>query len=133
MRRLWEAIKFPPPYQGAILSGRFDGVAYLLGWTATFAHLSLWVIVLAFGLDQPWPIISTAASIAATLLLLAIVLVIHRRMGNRSKLTRAVVWQWWLGPWDSVGRLVWLPVRLPEAARAAAGVTPSFGEKPLKG
>jgi len=27
------------------------------------------------------------------------------------------VWQWWLGPWDPVGRLVWLPVRLGEAWR----------------
>ena len=121
MRRIWNAIKFPPPYEGAILSGRIDGFAYLLGWAATFAHLTLWVVVLVFGLDTPWPWISTGASILATLLLLTIVLVIHRRMGRGGKLTRNVVWQWWLGPWDSVGRLVWLPVRLPEAARAAYG------------
>ena len=38
--------------------------------------------------------------------------------GEHNKLPRTVVWQWWLGPWDPVGRLVWLPVRLPEAARA---------------
>jgi hypothetical protein len=133
IRRLWNAIKFPPPYQGAILSGRFDGVAYLLGWIATFAHLSLWVVVLVLGLGQPWPIISTSVSVIATLFLLTIVLVIHRRMGNRSKLTRAAVWQWWLGPWDSVGRLVWLPVRLPEAARAALGISPSFVERPPNG
>jgi len=132
-RRLWELIKFPAPYEGAILSGRLDGFAYLLGWVATFAHLSLWVVVLLFGLDKPWPTISTAASILATLLLLTIVLVIHRRLGHSTKLARNVVWQWWLGPWDSVGRLVWLPVRLPEAARAALGVVPSSRETPSDG
>ena len=87
-------------------------------WLATFAHLLLWVFVLVLGLDKPWPTVSTLASSTATLLLLTVVIVIHRRMGNRSKLSRSVVWQWWLGPWDPVGRLVWLPVRLPEAAHA---------------
>ena len=116
--RLWRAVKFPPPYQGPILSGRIDGAAYLLGWTATFAHVALWIIVLAFGLHRPWQAISTAASVIATLLLLTIVIVIHRRMGARGALSRALVWQWWLGPWDPVGRLVWLPVRLGEAANA---------------
>ena len=117
MRRLFDMIRFPPPYEGPILTGRFDGLAYLLGWTATFAHLTLWVIVLVLGLDKPWPTVSTAASVIATLLLLTIVILIHRRMGHASKLSKAIVWQWWLGPWDAVGRLVWLPVRLPEAAR----------------
>ena len=118
IRRFWEAIRWPPPYDGPILSGRLDGFAYLLGWIATFAHLLLWVFVLALGLDKPWPTLSTVASATATLLLLTIVIVIHRRMGNRSKLSHSVVWQWWLGPWDPVGRLVWLPVRLPEALHA---------------
>ena len=121
MGRLWRAVRFPPPYQGRILSGRIDGVAYLLGWTATFAHVALWVVVLALGLHRPWETISTAASIIATLLLLTIVIVIHRRMGAHGKLSRDVMWQWWLGPWDPVGRLVWLPVRLGEAADAARG------------
>jgi hypothetical protein len=93
----------------------------------------LWVLVLLFGLDKPWPTISTAASICATLLLLTIVLAIHRRMGRQSSLARSVVWQWWLGPWDSVGRLVWLPVRLGEAARAAIGMRPSFRETGVDG
>jgi hypothetical protein len=119
--RIWRAIRFPPPYQGAILSGRVDGVAYLLGWTATFAHLALWVVVLALGLHRPWKTISTAASVIATLLLLTIVIAIHRRMGEHKKLHRSIIWHWWLGPWDSVGRLVWLPVRLGEATRAALG------------
>jgi hypothetical protein len=76
------------------------------------------LFVLLLGLDKPWPTFATLASILATLLLLTIVILIHRRMGERRKLSRAVVWQWWLGPWDPVGRLVWLPVRLPEATRA---------------
>ena len=41
IRRLYEIVRFPPPYDGPILSGRIDGLAYLLGWTATFAHLTL--------------------------------------------------------------------------------------------
>jgi hypothetical protein len=111
-------VRFPPAYQGPILSGRIDGVAYLLGWLATFAHLALWVVVLVLGLDKPWKTVSTLTSIVATLFLLTIVIVIHRRMGHGGGLSRSVVWQWWLGPWDpvGVGRLVWLPVRIPEAA-----------------
>jgi hypothetical protein len=118
IRRLYEMVRFPPPYDGQILSGRIDGFAYLLGWTATFAHLTLWVFVLVLGLDKPWPTIATLASILATLLLLTIVILIHRRIGTNRSLPRNVVRQWWLGPWDPIGRLVWLAVRLPEAARA---------------
>ena len=125
IRRLYEMVRFPPPYDGAILSGRIDGIAYLLGWAATFAHLTLWVFVLLLGLDKPWRTISTVASILATLFLLTIVIFIHRRMGERRKLHRAVIWQWWLGPWDPIGRLVWLPVRLPEAARALVKGVPA--------
>jgi hypothetical protein len=127
IRRLYEMVRFPPPYEGPILSGRIDGFAYLLGWTATFAHLTLWLFVLLLGLDKPWPTFATLASIVATLLLLTIVILIHRRMGERRKLSRAVVWQWWLGPWDPVGRLVWLPVRLPEATRALLQGGPTKG------
>ena len=117
IRRLWNFIRFPPAYDGPILSGRVDGAAYLVGWIATFAHIVLWIVVLALGLHTPWETISTLASVIATLFLLAIVIVIHRRMGHGGKLSTSIVWQWWLGPWDSVGvgRLVWLPVRLPEA------------------
>jgi hypothetical protein len=120
LRRLWNFIRFPPPYRGPILSGRLDGAAYLLGWLATFAHIVLWVVVLAAGLHTPWKTVSTVASIVATLLLLTIVIAIHRRMGHHSTLARSIVWQWWLGPWDpvGVGRLVWLPVRLREAVHA---------------
>lgn len=125
IHRLYDLIRFPPPYDGPILSGRIDGSAYLLGWTATFAHLILWLLVLLLGLDKPWRTISTLASILATLLLLTIVIVIHRRIGERRTLPRAVVWHWWLGPWDPVGRLVWLPVRLPEAVRALVRGTPA--------
>jgi hypothetical protein len=120
IRRLWKAIRFPPPYNGPILSGRLDGLAYLIGWFATLAHLALWVVVLVLGLHRPWKTVSTLTSIVATLFLLTIVIVIHRRMGHNAKLSRSIVWQWWLGPWDpvGVGRLVWLPVRIPEAVRA---------------
>ena len=59
IRRFWEFVRFPPPYDGPILSGRIDGVAYLLGWAATFAHLLLWVFVLVFDLRSPWKTVST--------------------------------------------------------------------------
>jgi len=121
MRRFIDLVRFPPPYPGPILSGRIDGVAYLLGWAATFAHLAMWVCVLSLGLDKPWPTVSTFASVIGTLLFITLVIVIHRRMGEVRKLSRDVVWQWWLGPWDPVGRLVWLPARLPEALRAVRG------------
>jgi hypothetical protein len=117
-RRLIDAVRFPPPYEGPIIGGRIDGVAYLVGWTATLVHILLWVPVVILGFNAPWPVISTLASVAGGLLFITIVLVIHRRMGEARKLPIAVVWQWWLGPWDPVGRLVWLPVRLPEAGRA---------------
>ena len=121
IRRLIEIVRFPPAYEGAILSGRIDGFAYLVGWIVTAAHLSLAAGVLVFGLGTPWPTVSTIASLVGTLFLITIVIVIHRRLGEGSRLPREVVWQWWLGPWDSVGRLVWLPVRLPEAVSAARG------------
>jgi hypothetical protein len=121
MREFIDLVRFPPPYDGPILSGRIDGFAYLLGWGATFAHLAMWVCVLLLGLNKPWPTVSTFASVVGTLLFITLVIVVHRRMGEVRKLSRDVVWQWWLGPWDPVGRLVWLPVRLPEAARAVWG------------
>lgn len=119
LSRIWRAIRFPPPYDGPILAGRLDGVAYLLGWFATLAHLTLWIVVLVLSLHAPWKLISSITSTVATLFLLTIVIVIHRRMGHGGKLTRNLIWQWWLGPWDpsGVGRLVWLPVRIPEAVR----------------
>jgi len=132
IRRLWKLVRFPPSYQGPILSGRVDGAAYLLGWLATFAHIALWVVVLALGLHKPWKTVSTLASVVATLFLLTIVIVIHRRMGHGGKLSRAVVWQWWLGPWDpsGVGRLVWLPVRIDEALRVLVTGVSSSAARP---
>ncbi len=130
IRRLIEIVRFPPPYQGPILSGRLDGVAYVSGWVITVAHLTLAAAVLLLGFGRPWPTVSTVASIVGTLFLITIVIVIHRRIGERSKLPREVVWQWWLGPWDSVGRLVWLPVRLPEALRAIGGGSPQPERRP---
>jgi hypothetical protein len=119
IRSFIDFIRWPPPYQGPILSGRIDGIAYLLGWIATLAHISLAVCVLVLGLDRPWPIVSAFTSGLATVFLISIVIAIHRRLGVRKALPHEVIWQWWAGPWDSVGRLVWLPVRLPEAWRAA--------------
>jgi hypothetical protein len=130
VRRLIDLIRFPTPYEGPILSGRIDGAAYLVGWIATFAHLTLAACVLLLGFDKPWPEVSTATSVFGTLLFITIVIVIHRRLGEGRTLPREVVWQWWLGPWDPVGRLVWLPVRLGEAAHAIVHGTPSSQPAP---
>ena len=119
LRRAWEWVKFPPPYPGPVLDGRVDGVAYLVAWLATLVHLSLAAFVFLLGLDQPWPIVSAVVSGIGTILLPTLVIVIHRRMGQRRALHKDLVWQWWLGPWDPVGRLIWLPVRLGEAWRTA--------------
>ncbi len=121
VRRLIEFVRFPPPYEGPILSGGLDGIVYLAGWAITIAHLILAGGVLFLGFGDPWPTVSAVASTVGTLFFISIVIVIHRRIGEHSKLPREVVWQWWLGPWDPVGRLVWLPVRLPEAFRAIGG------------
>ena len=125
IRRLFEIVRFPPAYEGPILSGHIDGFAYLLGWIATIAHLTMWVFVVLLGLDRPWPTVSTLASVIGTLLFVTIVIVIHRRMGEHRNCALNVAWQWWLGPWDPVGRLVWLPVRLPEAMRALVRGVPA--------
>jgi hypothetical protein len=130
VHRFIELVRFPPPYQGPILSGRLDGGVYLVGWILTAAHLSLAAFVFLLGLDTPWPIVSTITSVVGTLLFISIVIVIHRRLGEYRALSRDVVWQWWLGPWDPVGRLVWLPVRLPEAARALLHGTPAPADAP---
>jgi hypothetical protein len=119
--RLIEFVRFPAAYEGPILTGPFDGIAYVAGWAVTIAHLALAAGVLIFGFGAPWPTVSTVSSAVGTLFLITIVIVIHRRIGEHSALPRAVVWQWWLGPWDPVGRLVWLPVRLPEAFHAIGG------------
>ena len=42
IRRLFEWVRWPPPYDGPILAGRIDGFAYLIGWAITgFAMLML--------------------------------------------------------------------------------------------
>jgi len=115
LRRAWDAVRLPPPHVGPILSGRIDGAAYLMAWVVTFVHLGLAACVFLLGLARPWPVVSALVSGAGTLILLTLVIVIHRRLGHRDTLSKALVWQWWLGPWDPVGRLVWLPVRLGEA------------------
>ena len=91
LRRAWEWVKFPPPYPGPVLDGRVDGVAYLVAWLATLVHLSLAAFVFLLGLDQPWPIVSAVVSGIGTILLLTLVIVIHRRMGQRRRLYNVVI------------------------------------------
>ena len=117
-RLLWKLETDGPVHATVAVS---DGIAYVTGWAITIAHLALAAGVLIFGFGSPWPTVSTVSSAIGTLFLITIVIVIHRRIGEHSTLPRAVVWQWWLGPWDPVGRLVWLPVRLPEAFHAIGG------------
>ena len=53
IRRLVEFVRFPPPYEGPILSGRLDGIAYVSGWVVTALHLALAAGVLCSASTDP--------------------------------------------------------------------------------
>lgn len=116
LRKLINAIKLPPPYRGPILINRSLATLYLVAWLAMFAHIALWIAVLFFGVEKHWRL-SLGTSVVATVIFVVIVIVIRRRIGEARSLPREVAWQLWLGPWDSVGRCVWFPVRFAEAFR----------------
>ncbi len=120
LRRVWKAVRFPPPVDAPLFSTRSHGVVYLGAWGLTAAHLTLWLLiavgVLAGRAPQIWV---SVLSFVATCLLIWMVLATHRRLQLRYGGTaRHVVTVWWRGPWDPVGRQVWLPVRLSAAWNA---------------
>ena len=123
-RRAVDAVRFPPPTEEPIFTDRGTSILYLLAWVLTVTHLTLWVLTFV-GLvtGNLWLALTSVLSFVATGLLIGLVLVIRRRVGGpRGKRLVGELWSaWWRGPWDPVGRLVWLPARLPHAWRAARG------------
>ena len=90
---------------------------YLGAWGLTATHLILWLLI-AIGLltSEALVIGVSLLSFAATCLLIGMVIAAHRRLQlYHGGTTRHLATVWWRGPWDPVGRLIWLPVRLPAA------------------
>jgi hypothetical protein len=117
IKRSYRAVKFPPPTEAKVFTRRKDGLAYIGAWCLTAAHLIIWVLI-AIGVFNglKYTIGDAVLSFVSTCLLIWMVIVIHRRFQiNRGNLSRHVLSAWWRGPWDSVGRQIWLPVRLGAA------------------
>ena len=80
-------------------------------------HLILWLLI-AIGLLTSEAIVIGVSllSFAATCLFIGMVVAAHRRLElYHGSTTRHLATVLWHGPWDPVGRLIWLPVRLPAA------------------
>jgi hypothetical protein len=119
LRRGWDYVKWPPPHEGQLFSRRSEAASYLGAWGLTGTHLVIWVLI-AVGVlaGTAIKVGDSLLTFAATCLLLWMIIATHHRLqirhGGRS---RHVATAWWMGCWDPVGRLVWLPVRLPTALR----------------
>ena len=119
VRRTWDSVRWPPPHEGQLFTRRGQAAGYLGAWGLTSAHIVIWVLI-AVGVlhGLGFKVGNSVLSFVATCLLVWVVIATHRRLqidhGGR---TRHVLAAWWMGPWDAVGRVVWLPVRLPTAAR----------------
>lgn len=118
-RRGWDIVKFPPPAEGQLFTSRASGASYLGAWGLTATHLILWILIAASILTaEAVTIGNSALSFAATCLLIWMVMSIHHRFQiRRGGKARHVVSVWWRGPWDPVGRQIWLPVRFGSAWR----------------
>ena len=116
-RQVWEWVRWPEPTDAPLFHNRKQAAAYLGAWGLTVTHVVLWVL-LFFGViaGQVVTIGVSLTSAVATALLIWMVVSAHRRLKmHRGGTTRQIAAAWWRGPWDPVGRLVWLPVRLPAA------------------
>ena len=96
-----------------------SGASYLGAWGLTATHLILWILITVSILTSEAVTIGYAVlSIVATCLFIWMVISIHHRFqiqhGGR---THHVVSVGWRGPWDPVGRQIWLPVRFGAAWR----------------
>ena len=117
VRRVYTVARFPPPAEGPIFSTQVHAAMYLGAWGLTAVHIILWLIITVGLVTSQALLIGTSIiSFAATCLLVWMVIAIHQRFevhhGGRA---RHAVTVWWRGPWDPVGRLIWLPVRLADA------------------
>jgi hypothetical protein len=136
-------VRFPPPVDAELFTTRGHGAAYLGAWTLTATHLVLWLLV-AIGVLTGLAITIglSVLSFLATCLLVGMVIVVQRRLElHRGASTRRqVLSAWWRGPWDPVGRQIWLPVRFGAAWRAVrrppspgAAATSAGGGSPVAG
>jgi hypothetical protein len=120
VRRVHGAVRLPPSVDDPLFSSRAQAASYLSAWGLTITHLILWLLI-AIGLltSEALVIGVSLLSFAATCLFIGMVIAAHRRLQlYRGSTTRHLATVWWRGPWDPVGRLIWLPVRLPAAWRA---------------
>jgi hypothetical protein len=71
-------------------------------------------------------------SFAVTCMFIGMVITTHRRLElYHGRTSRHLIAVWWRGPWDSVGRLIWLPVQLRAAwgaLRHGPGTPPRSGQ-----
>lgn len=118
VRRSYRAVKFPPATTAKLFTQRNDGVMYLGAWSLTGIHIFVWILI-AVGVVKGlgFTIADSILSFVATCLLIWMVIIIHRRLQiRRGRSTRGhVLSAWWRGPWDPVGRQIWLPVRFGAA------------------
>jgi hypothetical protein len=120
VRRVYKLVRLPPPVDDPLFSSRAQAASYLGAWGLTATHLILWLLI-AIGLLTSEALIVGVSllSFAATCLFIGMVIAAHRRLQlYRGSTTRHLATVWWRGPWDPVGRLIWLPVRLPAAWHA---------------
>ncbi len=121
MQRFVAWIRWPQPTETDVLfRSRTTGGAYLAGWGLTVTHGVFWLL-LSLGVLHGQGFTITASLVASTATIIFIVLIIstHRRAGrDHRRLHHEVLGAWWMGPWDPIGRQVWLPVRFGAAWRS---------------
>jgi hypothetical protein len=131
VRRGYDVVKFPPPAEGQLFTSRASGASYLGAWGLTATHLILWILIAVSILTSEAVTIGNAVlSVVATCLFIWMVISIHHRFRiQRGGRARHVVSVGWRGPWDPVGRQIWLPVRFGAAWRVVRhGPEPSQGD-----
>ncbi|HVA09833.1 MAG TPA: hypothetical protein VNG12_24160 [Acidimicrobiales bacterium] len=119
VRRGYEVVKFPPPAEGQLFSTRASGASYLGAWGLTATHLTIWILIaVSIVTSKAVTIGNSVLSFVTTCLLIWVVISIHHRFQiERGGKARHLVSVWWRGPWDPVGRQIWLPVRFGSAWR----------------
>jgi hypothetical protein len=118
-----EVVKFPPPTPERVLADRMSGAVYLAAWLLHLVHILLWSLVI-FGVltGRWWTVAASLTASIATWVTVGLIVNTHGRIGDDERsLPRRVLSRWWRGPWDPVGRQVWLPVLIPDAWRAIRG------------
>jgi len=120
VRRGYDVVKFPAPAEGQLFSSRASGASYLGAWGLTATHLIIWVLIaLSILTSDAITIGNSILSLGATCMLIWIVISTHHRFKiERGGKVRHLASAWWRGPWDPVGRQIWLPVRFGSAWQA---------------